>query len=68
MSHSGDLEKTVQPTIVHPTNNISRNKHEDYDGENPEITSPIVDLANDRLVRLSNEHGVCHLPRSMRSY
>ncbi|CAN9444665.1 unnamed protein product [Alternaria alternata] len=57
MSQSGDLEKTVQPTIVYPTNNISQNKHEDYDGENPEISSPIVDLANDRLVRLSNEHG-----------
>ncbi|CAN9477753.1 unnamed protein product [Alternaria alternata] len=49
MSQSGDLEKTVQPTIVYPTNNISQNKHEDYDGENPEISSPIVDLANDRL-------------------
>ncbi|CAN9469454.1 unnamed protein product [Alternaria alternata] len=57
MSHSGVHEKTVQPTIVYPTNNISQNKHEDYDGENPEISSPIVDLANDRLVRLSNEHG-----------
>ncbi|CAN9440519.1 unnamed protein product [Alternaria alternata] len=57
MSHSGVHEKTVQPTIVYPTNNISQNKHEDYDGENPEISSPIVDLANDRLVRLSNENG-----------
>jgi hypothetical protein len=66
MSHSGDLEKTVQPTIVYPTNSIFRNKHKDYDGENPEISSPIVDLANDRLVRLSNEHGVCHFARSMR--
>jgi hypothetical protein len=67
MSHSGHLEKTVQPTIVYPTNNIFRNKHEDYDGENPEISSPIVDLPNNRLVRLSNEHGVCHLSRSLRS-
>lgn len=66
MSHSGVHEKTVQPTIVYPTNNISQNKHEDYDGENPEISSAIVDLANDRLVRLSNEHGVCRLPRWMR--
>lgn len=65
MSHSGVHEKTVQPTIVYTTNNISQNKHEDYDGENPEISSPIVDLANDRLVRLSNEHGVCHLSRPM---
>lgn len=66
MSHSGDLEKTVQPTIFYPTNNISQNKHEDYYGENPEISSAIVDLANDRPVHLSNEHGVCRLSRSMK--
>jgi hypothetical protein len=60
MSHSRDLEKAIQPTVSSPTSTKSRDEHGDCDGENPEISPPTVDRINDRLVRLSNEHGVCY--------